>query len=185
MLEPEIPAVINLPGRKRTTPQLMPSLLRLHHSFLTWIFSSQCRCFPYPPFHTHLHCPLPPPLTKDQTFLKPFKPGCRAILPSPGLLALPPHLPCHFHCLTQSVSNGLHPFLNLHHLQPPVQHSGPAQPFPLTMTEDDMILILSAHYPPLTQVQKKSPVSGSLSMATPPVKLFSTNSSLIPLSHNC
>ena len=184
----------------------MPGLLSSHHSFLTWIFSSQCGYFPYPSLHSHLHCPLPPPLTQDQTSPQNPQTWLKGNTSSAWSLSPPSLLPCHIsiantiffkwtsplshwyttsqyheHCVDSSSGITRMLSLNLHH----VQHSGPAQPIPLTMKEDDMILILSSNSSPLTQVQKKSPVSGSLSMATPPVKLFSTNSSLTPLSHNC
>jgi hypothetical protein len=85
---------------------------------------------------------LSSPLTKYQTStqtLQTWMQGNNSSTWSPSPPALPPRLLYHFHCLTQSFSNGLQ--ISLHHLQPPVQHSGPAQPLPLTMKEDDMILM--------------------------------------------
>ena len=95
MLELEVPAGINLPGRKRTTSQLMPGLLSSHHSFLTWIFSSQCGYFPYPSLHSHLHCPLPPPLTQDQTSPQNPQTWLKGNTSFAWSLSPPSLLPCH------------------------------------------------------------------------------------------
>ena len=73
----------------------MPGLLSSHHSFLTWIFSSQCGYFPYPSLHSHLHCPLPPPLTQDQTSPQNPQTWLKGNTSSAWSLSPPSLLPCH------------------------------------------------------------------------------------------